>query len=263
MKIYSRIAIVILTCLWQLAFSQEVKSFDFYDSIKNYDLSKLWHSDSVLNFDRIDDTILSEPLRIIFPEPIGFIGNKYERFYIHFLSVRKDKNNPYKYNVIGKTRVKNNICKFIGTITIDSADYYIDIDRMMPQFKRGSVVCHCIFYEDSNKSLNGYITGNLITDWVIYERHIYYDNIDGVADGYSNNQFQGVWKSYHSNDIKKCNWGDFRIPESKGLDIGAGEFSPEDKYLRNGWQSYWDAYSQGEPVKQKKALKIEKKPWWK
>jgi hypothetical protein len=219
---------------------------NFYDSIKYYDLSKLWRTDSVLNLELIDDTISSDPRKFAFPEPIGFIGSNYQRFYVHFLSVRKDKKNPYIYDVTGKTRVKNNICRFAGTMTIDTARYYID--TLVPQFQSGYVICKCIFYEDSTKSMSGCITGTIGTDWCIYHQQIYYDNVYGIADGYSNNQFTGVWQSYHSGFVKKCNWGDWRIPESKGLDIGAGEFSVIDEYVKNGWQSYHDANTYGDSV---------------
>jgi hypothetical protein len=64
-----------------------------------------------------------------------------------------------------------------------------------------------------------------------------------VADGFSNNTFVGTWTSYKTGKSKKCNFGDYRIPEcegSNGCDIGAGEFSINPKYRENGWQSYCD-----------------------
>ena len=58
---------------------------------------------------------------------------------------------------------------------------------------------------------------------------------------------------------KPAGWGDSRIPLSGDLDVGDGEFSPNDKYLRNGWQSYRDAY-----VRQNtRALMEENRQWWK
>ena len=64
---------------------------------------------------------------------------------------------------------------------------------------------------------------------------LHYDNIGWNSDSYSNNQFAGVWKSYATGLEKTCNWGELRIPFSKGLDIGAGEFSPALKYKDKGW----------------------------
>jgi hypothetical protein len=62
-----------------------------------------------------------------------------------------------------------------------------------------------------------------------------YDAISFSADGFSNNQFIGSWTSYKTDASKKCNWGDYRIPECGDLDIGAGELSISEKYSKNGW----------------------------
>ena len=51
---------------------------------------------------------------------------------------------------------------------------------------------------------------------------------------YINNQFTGTWKPYNSNNERTANWGDYRIPQSGDLDIGASEFSPADKHLKFG-----------------------------
>jgi hypothetical protein len=82
-----------------------------------------------------------------------------------------------------------------------------------------------------------------------------------VADGYRNNQWQGTWRSYKTGAAKVCNWGDWRIPESGGLDTGAGEFIPADEYLGNGWQSYRDQFDRDESVRAK-ALREERPGWW-
>ncbi len=65
--------------------------------------------------------------------------------------------------------------------------------------------------------------------------------------------------SYKTNISKKCNFGDYRIPESVNLDIGAGEFSPDPKFFDKGWKSYsFSLYGETE-IEQKK----EKEKWWK
>ena len=91
--------------------------------------------------------------------------------------------------------------------------------------------------------------------------NIYYDTLMLVADGYRNNQWQGTWRSYKTGAAKVCNWGDWRIPESGGLDTGAGEFIPADEYLGNGWQSYRDQFDRDESVRAK-ALREERPGWW-
>ena len=87
-----------------------------------------------------------------------------------------------------------------------------------------------------------------------------------VADGFQNNQFQGTWTSYKTAISKKCNWGDYRIPEcnwKNGCDQGAGEFSINEKYSKNGWENYrlaWSYYPDKPEVIE--ARKKEKEKWW-
>ena len=88
-----------------------------------------------------------------------------------------------------------------------------------------------------------------------------YDALDSNADGYFNNQFDGTWTSYKTGVSKMCNWGDYRIPDSKGLDGGAGEFIVNEKYKNNGWQNYVNMNSQDKAVA-KKAVDEENRKWW-
>ncbi|WP_440135596.1 hypothetical protein, partial [Chitinophaga sancti] len=83
---------------------------DFTATIKDYDLTKLWRADTIQA--EGDGDIIP------FPEPLGYIGDNYQRFCIHYTSVTKSKENPYQYIVCGKTKVKENICSFTGTITV-------------------------------------------------------------------------------------------------------------------------------------------------
>jgi hypothetical protein len=164
MKILHRLLItLLLSSFASAAYSQTEETANFYDSIKRYDLSTLWRSDSLLNLAWVDDTMYFDPKTEVFPEPIGFIGNDYQRFYIHFTSVRKDKKNPCQYDVRGKTKTKNAVHAFKGTITIDSADTYKEEHR--PPIIRGYVRCHYKFYEDSEAVGSGCLEGDLRSDW--------------------------------------------------------------------------------------------------
>lgn len=233
--------------------AQTPKSVDYFASIKNYDLSKLWHADS-LQAEGDGD-------KILFPEPLGYIGDKYQRFYIHYISVTKSKDNPYQYNVYGKTKVKDNISSFSGTITITKAIQYKESDD--PKYREGSVICNVIFYEDSTQASSGFIKGKLTTDFYLDKKgKIYYDALMLVADSYSNNQCTANWTSYKTGSSKKCNWGDFRIPDSKELDSGVGDVAISQKFINNGWQTFVATYSADE-TKAKKALQVENLKWWK
>jgi hypothetical protein len=243
-----------LTLSMSYSYSQEkAKKIDFFIKVKNYDLSKIWCADSIKT-DELDGAVE-------FPEPLGFIGDNYQRFYIHYSSVMKSGTNPYEYYVSGKTRVKETIRKFRGVITVIEAKLYQYFDD--PRYKEGYMICKCIFYEDSTLPETGCIKGTLRSDWYLDSSgHIFYDAIMIVADGFDNNQFEGKWTSYTTGRDKKCNWGDFRIPDSKPLDDGTGDFHPTTKYIKNGWQNYVNAYS-GFTDTAKRALKEEQRQWWK
>jgi len=233
--------------------AQEIKSTNYYLSIKNFNLSKLWCADSIL--------LQDDGKTAAFPEPLGYIGDSFQRFYIHYTSITKSSENPYSYSVLGKTRVKNNICNFKGTITIEKAKLYNESDDK--RFKEGSLVCRVLLFEDSTENSSGFIKGLMTTEFCIDKhKRVYYDAIMIDADGYSNNQCKASWTSYKTKESKKCNWGDFRMPESRGLDSGVGEVYINDKFIKFGWQSFVDSESADED-KAKKASKLEDEKWWK
>ena len=56
---------------------------------------------------------------------------------------------------------------------------------------------------------------------------------------------KGFGKAVMGKAEEKCNWGDFRIPDSKTLDIGTAQFYPDEKFHRYGWKNYhlaWNSY---------------------
>jgi hypothetical protein len=119
-------------------YAQQQPSTNFYQSIKNYNLSNLWKADSII--------IETGPEKWPFPNPLGFIGEDYQRFYIHYLSVTKVNNYPYVYKITGKTRVKNNICNFTGQIRILKAVLYEEPGTSeYKQFKTGLVTCQVTY----------------------------------------------------------------------------------------------------------------------
>lgn len=226
-----------------------------YNRLKDADLTQVIHPDS------IGEDSNNKFLR---PEVFGFIGDDYQRFQIHFTSFKKNKQQPYQYDVTGKTRVKGYICSFTGTVTVSTAEYVED-DPVYGNVKRGYIISDVTLFEDKSHPGSGTITGQLTTDVYFNEKgELQYDGIMIVADGYSNNQFTGKWTNYKTGESKTCNWGDFRIPDSGPLDYGAGEFSVTEEYINNGWQSYYYSYccdpSKPETIE---ARKNEEAEWWK
>lgn len=197
----------------------------------------------------------------------GFIGDNYQRLRIKIISAIKDKNNPDTYLVSGKSMVKNNICRFNGTIKIAKARAFqngswgVDDEYQNKGIKNlGIVIAEYHFAEDKTQPDSGVFDGILATNWYVDKNgRLQYDDIEAGADGFYNNQFVGTWKSYKTGIVKTANWGDYRIPLSGDLDIGAGEFSPDEKYRRFGWQTFHDAYVKDN----RKARQEEIRQWWK
>lgn len=179
-------------------------------------------------------------------ESLGFIGEHYQRIRIKILSAVKDKNKLQTYIVNGKSAVDNEIKPFQGTFTIRQIKLLTDMRwGVDDEYKnkgikaQGVLIGEYKLYQDRNLENSGFFEGLLSALWYITDAgEIKFDNIEFESDSYRNNQFVGTWTSYDRTKKIKSNWGDYRIPDSGNLDIGAGEFSPNKKYLKNGWESY-------------------------
>ncbi|MEO6819456.1 MAG: hypothetical protein ABI204_06995 [Ginsengibacter sp.] len=240
--------------LVQTGYSQKKVSTDYYAAVKKADLSKLWFND--------EKQPENDSISVTLPEPLGFIGENYQRFYIHFISVKKSAANPYQYIVTGKTKVKENISSFSGIINVVKAGIYKkQVDK---SYKQGFVECNVIFYEDSLQKSAGFFKGKLTSNFFLDERNlVWYDDIELGADGFFNNQCEAIWTSYKTLKSKKCNWGDYRIPQSKALDSGDGEFAVNKKYDLFGWKNYRIAWSDDPWVKGTgQPREAENKHWW-
>lgn len=240
-----------------IANGQEIKTSDFTEEIKKYDITDLWTLDK---FQIENDTTTVDRL-----EPLGYIGENFQRLQIHFISAIKNPNNQLQYFIYGKTKVKENICTFQGTITISESRTYDEGD--IPTLKQGFAKGQYEFFEDPDQKGTGILKGNFQTDFYISEKgEIKYDALMFVADGFQNNQFEGTWTSYATGNSKQCNWGDYRMPGCNwrnGCDTGAGEFSINEKYQKNGWENYklaWGHYPDKPEVIE--ARKKEKEKWW-
>lgn len=220
------------------------------NQLLKYDFSKLWTQTENSNV-------------------YGFIGNDYQRLRIKIISVIKNKALPNTYDVYGKSMVKSNVDEFRGTIKILSikkfknTSYGVD-DEWKNRGIKGQymIVGDYSFSESAEKEHSGIFKGTFRTDFYIDKTNkIFYDDIEMNADGYSNNEFVGNWTPHKSGTTKRCNWGDYRIPNSESFDIGAGEFAPNEKYLKYGWQSLRDIGKPG--TKGKNAKAVEAAKWWK
>lgn len=176
------------------------------------------------------------------PTVLGYVGGDFCRFRIHFTVVKKV---GLDYQVRGVAGILNARYNFEGVINLDS----VKVEEMSAEAKEaygqvgieeyGTIYASYRFVVGS-RPYGGEGVGDTLrgTAWYGYMKMngtYMYDCSDIYADGFCNNQYEGVWVTKDGKTQKVCNWGDFRIPNSDGLDIGAGVFSPEGG---KGWENY-------------------------
>lgn len=230
--------------------------------LKDKNLSKKNYKNSILKYD-FNSLWTDTDNRFV----LGFIGRNYQRLRVKIVSAAKEKNKPDTYAVSGKSMIKNNVCDFSGIIKISKARIYkkmhwgVDDEyKNAGTKKQGIIIAEYQFSENKACIFSGVFTGLLLTRWYIDKNgELKYDDIEKESDSYGNNQFVGFWTHYGGDIIKSSNWGDYRIPLSGDLDIGAGEFSPAEKYLPYGWLTYRNAYFDN----REQARREEEKLWWK
>lgn len=196
---------------------------------------------------------------------VGFIGDNYQRLRIKLLTVRPDAQRPGHYLVTGKSKVGENILPFEGTFRLlhvrEAKTLPHGLDGVpVPAVKTGILLAEYELKEPIGQQSAGAFRGVLRTDWYLDRKgKMQYDDINSYSDSFSNNQYVGTWQSYKTRRVKRCNWGDYRIPNADDLDQGAAEFSPADKYIAQGWQSYQQAWVENKAD----AREQEKAAWWK
>ena len=234
--------------------------------LKNKNLSYLWRSNRLIFYGTTaaDMAAAAGTVDYAFPEPLGFIGANYQRFYLHYTSVRPDPARPYVYQVSGKTRVKTNVCAFTGTLTVVKAELYKAPNSSYPQFREGELTCRVELAEDRRQPGSGTISGTLTTYFYLDAKGQPQYNTLEPSDGFNNNQCVATWTSYATHQRKPCHWGDFKIPESGDLDFSISDVMITAKYVPNGWQTYTAAQGGDETnAKTRQARAEEKRAWWK
>jgi len=180
---------------------------------------------------------------------IGYIEPDYKRLKIKFTSITKNPIKEDQYFVIGYSIVNNNKCDFEGTIDIAQVREYKEIEYDMDKSSKyntkseikaqGVLLGRYKFRENKNQKFSGIFEGTVSSYWFVDKNDtVQYDDIHDYADTYKNNQYAGTWRQYDINNTKGAYWGEFRVPFSGSLDLGAGEFSPNPRYFNNGWHDF-------------------------
>lgn len=182
---------------------------------------------------------------------LGYIGNRYKRLHIDFESITRVPGIQDKYSVAGKSVAGKNVITFKGDITITSIREYREMHYGVDELKNsgiqseGSLIGKYKFEEDRHKPNSGVFSGLVTAYWYVDKSgKLRYDDIEAsFSDGYKNNQYVGTWTSYRTGMQKTANWGEYRIPYSGDLDIGASEFYANPKYRDQGWGDMIEPYS--------------------
>ena len=174
----------------------------------------------------------------------GIIGDEHQRIRIKLISIKRNQENPKEYFVVGKSCVKETICDFEGIVriseikTVKNLHFGVDNEYEKKGIKsQGILIATYEFKEDKEQAHSGIFSGQLYSKWYLDSRNeIKYDDIQSISDGYLNNAFLGIWKSYSTSREKICRWADYRVPyANQDFDVGAGEFSVSEKYWDKGW----------------------------
>ena len=187
-------------------------------------------------FDDFDFSNILADKRIKF---LGYIGADYHRLHINFDSIKKISRS--KYIVSGNYKITEEARPFKGEIQISEIRKYTNFNYGVDDFMKGKINAQGIAlatYFIKGETEKFQAKGCMLTRWYIdNDEKLLYDDISEDEDLYANNLFCGECK-VGKVQIKPCAWGHYRIPNSGDLDIGAGEFSPNPKYLGNGWSDF-------------------------
>lgn len=178
---------------------------------------------------------------------LGYVGNDYQRFYFLIDSIKVNAVDTTIYDVWGKYRIKEQINIYEGQIRVVEYTKLPPKHRVRESHPLSNSQLYCLISEWDLKTKGNEekIKGKMQSSFIIINGKAVFDEMNlEYSDSYCNNQFVGILSSKTSGE-QKCRWGTFRIPDSDELDIGAAEFSPNEKYLPYGWQSYHDAFIEG------------------
>ena len=183
----------------------------------------------------------------------GILGDKYARIEI-FIHPEVERIDSLTFKVNGKSKVEENICDFTGEIHIehiynvwerandpDSPNYYV-------------MVCNYLFTEDKAQYGTGFFKGT-------YGAYCYIDkankmirlDIDVGGGEFNKQNYVGIWQSYKTKAVKRCVWGDYRLPYTFDFDIGSEDMRINPKYNSPEWEQW--QYEMHNPK--------EKNRWWK
>ncbi len=251
-----RLPIVFLILLSNIIIAQTSVEMDSLNP-EEYNISHILLSEFPISY---------EDREIQRAEPVGYFGKNYQRFFIHFISVIQNPARKSEYLIYGKNKLKGKISKFQGILKIETLEIFKE--ESDEGLKEGIIKGTYQFFEDPKESGNGIFEGVFKSYIMLQNDQINYNTVYWYADGFENNQFEGTWVSYKSQTSYVCNWSDYRVPNRRGFDKGAGQMSVASSYIENGWENFQLAnFPVATSEKHRKQIEAAKKKeaeeWWK
>ncbi|MBP3243518.1 MAG: hypothetical protein J6M59_00240 [Bacteroidaceae bacterium] len=192
---------------------------------------------------------------------IGFISNG-QRLYIHFDRITKNAENPSVYNIEGKSRTKQNICNFYGSLKIDSFVCTQDCGLVKSYILNARYKLH----EDSTNIGSGVFSGKLTIPFFIYS-----DSVFGGSLCKNSNKpilFEGFWESNRTKVCKNTVWYAYRTANTDFWNFNSDGYDEENiiqskiehnieqyEYIRNIYTNQNDEYDVISAEEQRE--------WWK
>ena len=200
---------------------------------------------SLTSYDKYNANLdLLQVLRYVKDDFLGYIGVNRKRLRITFTSITKSKMGKDIYDVEGfSTVMKKNKRTFKGTFTLISHYQFTEPVYEDEPLKKGELEGFSTFSyrlaEDEALTATGVFEGKMIVLWFkgINKAPVYKDLFER-SDDERNYQFLGTWTSYRTQQPSVASWGVYRIPCSDDFDLGEGDFYPDDKYKKYGWEDY-------------------------
>lgn len=184
----------------------------------------------------------------------GLYGKDNYRIEMFFAEATKDAENATIYHIKGKSRFKNNITPFEGTITIDSLVAFEDPNIDTTNYDQESIrhkmlysaVGNFVLKEDSTAKGSGIFSGKMTMDFLVRNDNLtelwyFSPQTKSKASGF---RFIGEWQSYLTKVSKPVIWAkdlfSFVNEIIKDFSIGERDVEINAKYRHLGWDNYWE-----------------------
>jgi hypothetical protein len=176
----------------------------------------------------------------------GYIGTNFQRMYITFERVKKISNT--EYSVKGFSQVKQNVCRFTGTIKnieYNQLKTFLEEcdgnERFLSVENQGFILADFVMNEDETQKGSGVFLGNLMMKWrILSNGELNVSLFDNCLFDESY-LFLGEWISYKTNASKPVAWGgEIPYPFGRGVFYdGDGDICINPKYVNNGWEEFY------------------------